>query len=187
MWRYKKFTAMPWLSFWSTKPSETDQKDSDTSKSLGQWADSSLPSRRPAHSSHPLLSSDDKPIITSSNWHVFPGFQTITSTILLTSVCIASYRFYRKYLRRVVAVSHISPSFFRKRSVLGKVTSVGDGDNFRIWHTPGGYLAGWGWWRPIPTSKKELKDKTVGEDLVFYHHAVANRSAYPDSCPTRGH
>jgi hypothetical protein len=43
------------------------------------------------------------------------------------------------------------------------VTSVGDGDNFRIYHTPGGRLAGWGWLpgRRIPMDKKELKDQTV--------------------------
>lgn len=40
---------------------------------------------------------------------------------------------------------------------------MGDGDNFRLYHTPGGKLTGWGWlpWKKVPTLKKELRDKTV--------------------------
>jgi endonuclease YncB( thermonuclease family) len=41
------------------------------------------------------------------------------------------------------------------------VTSVGDGDNFRFFHTPGGRLAGWGWLRSIPTDKKALRNQTI--------------------------
>jgi hypothetical protein len=49
------------------------------------------------------------------------------------------------------------------------VTSVGDGDNFRIFHTPGGRLAGWGWllWKRVPRGKKELRDNTVRNALSF--------------------
>jgi len=40
---------------------------------------------------------------------------------------------------------------------------VGDGDNFRLFHTPGGRLGGWEWFpgRMIPKEKKALQDKTV--------------------------
>lgn len=41
------------------------------------------------------------------------------------------------------------------------MTRVGDGDNFRFYHTPGGLLMGWGWLRKIPTTRKELKDETL--------------------------
>jgi len=43
------------------------------------------------------------------------------------------------------------------------VTSVGDADNFRLFHTPGGRLTGWGWLpgRRVHDDKKWLKDKTV--------------------------
>ncbi|RPB27164.1 SNase-domain-containing protein [Terfezia boudieri ATCC MYA-4762] len=70
---------------------------------------------------------------------------------------------YRAYVRRIPESSQIYPSFFRKRSLFGKVTSVGDGDNFRLYHTPGGRLLGWGWFpgRKVPTDPKELRQRTV--------------------------
>ena len=47
--------------------------------------------------------------------------------------------------------------------MFGYVTRVGDGDNFRLYHTPGGRLVGWGWlpWRQVPTQGKGLKNMTV--------------------------
>ncbi|KAF8424589.1 hypothetical protein EV426DRAFT_598560 [Tirmania nivea] len=70
---------------------------------------------------------------------------------------------YRAYVRRIPESSQIYPSFFRKRSLFGQVTSVGDGDNFRLYHTPGGRLLGWGWFpgRKVPTDPKELRQRTV--------------------------
>lgn len=93
--------------------------------------------------------------------------ENLVSTLILTGTCLAFYTFYRSYLRRIPTAGNISPGFFRKRSLVGRVTSVGDGDNFRIFHTPGGRLAGWGWlpWRKVPEGKKELKDKTVSVSL----------------------
>jgi hypothetical protein len=64
-------------------------------------------------------------------------------------------------LRHIPGSGHIAPSFFRRRSLLGKVTSVGDGDGFHMFHTPGGRLAGWGWLRSVPKDRKELKGRTV--------------------------
>lgn len=70
---------------------------------------------------------------------------------------------YRNYVRRIPTSSHIQPHFLRRRSVFGRVTSVGDGDNLRVFHTPGGMLTGWGWLpgRMIPVTRKDLKDQTV--------------------------
>lgn len=95
---------------------------------------------------------------------VFKQPQTILAAVVLTTVSLGLFRFYRTFLRRIPEAINIRPSYFQKRSILGKVTSVGDGDNFRIYHTPGGWLAGWGWlpWRKIPKDKKELKNQTVG-------------------------
>lgn len=47
--------------------------------------------------------------------------------------------------------------------MFGTVTSVGDADNFRLFHTPGGRLTGWGWLpgRQVPTEKGQLVGKTV--------------------------
>jgi hypothetical protein len=71
--------------------------------------------------------------------------------------------FYQSYLRRFPGPGHIAPNFFRRRSLFGKVTSVGDGDGFHMFHTPGGRLAGWGWLRRVPKDRKELKGRTVRE------------------------
>jgi endonuclease YncB( thermonuclease family) len=72
-------------------------------------------------------------------------------------------RVYKSRLRRIPNSEHIKPGQFRTRSVFGKVTSVGDGDNFRLFHTPGGRLAGWGWlpWRKVPTRREDLTGKTI--------------------------
>ncbi|KAJ5921682.1 Nuclease (SNase-like) OB-fold [Penicillium verhagenii] len=97
------------------------------------------------------------------DWSDFIEPRTIAPTILLTSGILFAVRLHRRYLRRVPDAPSISPSWLRRRTVFGQVTRVGDGDNFRIYHTPGGRLAGWGWlpWKKVPTTKKELKDKTV--------------------------
>ncbi|KAJ5630087.1 Nuclease (SNase-like) OB-fold [Penicillium herquei] len=97
------------------------------------------------------------------DWSAFIELRTLVPTVLLTSGILIGVRLHRSYLRRVPDAPSISSSWLRRRSVFGKVTSVGDGDNFRIYHTPGGRLAGWGWlpWKKVPTTKKELKDKTI--------------------------
>ncbi|KAK4154647.1 hypothetical protein C8A00DRAFT_14235 [Chaetomidium leptoderma] len=71
------------------------------------------------------------------------------------------FTFYQSYLRRIPAAGHIAPGFFRRRSLFGKVTSVGDGDGFHMFHTPGGRLAGWGWLRRVPKDRKALKGRTL--------------------------
>jgi endonuclease YncB( thermonuclease family) len=54
-------------------------------------------------------------------------------------------------------------SFFRKRSLYGVVTSVGDADNFHFYHTPGGILGGWGWLRHVPKPGRRalLRGQTI--------------------------
>jgi endonuclease YncB( thermonuclease family) len=61
----------------------------------------------------------------------------------------------------VPTVDYLKPHLLRKQALHGYVTSVGDGDNFRLFHTPGGRLAGWGWWRPIPQKRDALADQTI--------------------------
>lgn len=66
---------------------------------------------------------------------------------------------YNKYLRQLTKVTEIPSSVFRKRWLYGKVTAVGDGDNFHFFHMPGGLLGGWGWLREIPKlPKQEIKN-----------------------------
>lgn len=148
---------MRWPNFWS--PSENEEPDNEASARLpGEVLDSSPGTANPSDSS---LATNPVSNQLDLDWHSYITPQTLISTAVLTSGCIGFYKFYRTFLRRIPAAGNISPAFFRKRSVFGKVTSVGDGDNFRIYHTPGGWLAGWGWWRSIPTNKKALKDNTV--------------------------
>ena len=100
------------------------------------------------------------------NW-IAPAAAAVLSMSLLA--------FYQSYLRRIPAVDHIRPGFYRRRSLFGKVTSVGDGDGFHLFHTPGGRLAGWGWLRRVPKDKKKLKGKTV---------SCAPPSSYKPNPPT---
>jgi hypothetical protein len=100
----------------------------------------------------------------STDWlATFTDSRTIGPSIILTASTVAALRFYKSYLRRIPSVNHIKPEYFRRRSLFGKVTSVGDADNFRLFHTPGGRIAGWGWipWKRVPTKKDGLAKNTV--------------------------
>ncbi|KAL2849168.1 hypothetical protein BJY01DRAFT_211162 [Aspergillus pseudoustus] len=101
--------------------------------------------------------------LNSLTWESFTRPQTLIPTAILTTAILSGARFHRRYLRRFPDATSIPTAYFRHRSVFGKVTSVGDGDNFRIFHTPGGRLAGWGWlpWKRVPMGKKELRDNTI--------------------------
>ena len=146
----------PWQSGSSGSPGS--EKDSESSQS------SLLPVPVPTNSSKP------KPVswnerLNATDWEHFKEPRNWIPTLLVTATALASLQFYRSYLRRIPGVDHIQPAFFRKRSLFGRVTSVGDGDNFHMFHTPGGRLAGWGWLRSIPRERKELKGRTVRQFL----------------------
>lgn len=71
---------------------------------------------------------------------------------------------YKRYLRRIPNIEHVKPRMYRKRSIYGYVTRVGDGDNFRMFHTPGGLFMGWGWMpgrKPQDFTKLALVDNTL--------------------------
>lgn len=77
----------------------------------------------------------------------------ITSSVF--GVSILAVFLYRTRLRRIPTAAYLTPNMLKgKRILKGKVTSVGDSDNFRFYHTPGGVLAGWGWLRHVPTVSK---------------------------------
>ncbi|PVH16643.1 uncharacterized protein CXQ87_004938 [Candidozyma duobushaemuli] len=79
-----------------------------------------------------------------------------------TASILLSYKFYTRYIRRIRSYLDLSHDILDgQRNLYGKVTRVGDGDNFRFFHTPGGIIAGWGWLRKIPTKPSELKDETL--------------------------
>lgn len=80
----------------------------------------------------------------------------------LTVGLYSSYRLYNRYIRRVRTYLDLTPSILDgQRKLYGKVTRVGDGDNFRFYHTPGGVFMGWGWARQVPTTRSALKDETL--------------------------
>ncbi|ODH53593.1 hypothetical protein GX48_00011 [Paracoccidioides brasiliensis] len=102
--------------------------------------------------------------LTARDWAgEFKDPRNLIPTLLLTGGILFCVRIHRQYLRRIPLATNISPTYFHKRSLFGRVTSVGDGDNFRMYHTPGGRLAGWEWlpFRRVPRVKKELKDRTI--------------------------
>ncbi|GMG19140.1 unnamed protein product [Ambrosiozyma monospora] len=81
----------------------------------------------------------------------------------LTGAILGGYKFYRNRIRRFPTTKELPTKLLRKRYLYGKVTSVGDGDNFHFYHLPGGPLAGWGWLRKEPEINKfrQLKNQTI--------------------------
>ncbi|EHA53878.1 putative endonuclease lcl3 [Pyricularia oryzae] len=99
--------------------------------------------------------------LNKTDWEHYKEPRNWVPTAIATTTILAAVQFYRSYLRRIPGTNYIHPGFFRRRSLFGRVTSVGDGDNFHLFHTPGGRLAGWSWLRSIPTERKALKGKTI--------------------------
>lgn len=110
--------------------------------------------------------------LNATDWTHYTNPHNVIPVILLTTTILGSYSFYRSYLRRIPQATLIQPNFWRKRSLFGRVTKVGDGDGFRLFHMPGGRLAGWEWlpWRRVPKGRAGLKDKTVRVMLVQFGH-----------------
>lgn len=141
----------------------------------------------PANADQQASSDDQKPPITlggvlrGAKDQVSNAAQSITSTVggwtgipendvrvLLLGGTMAvgmvwSYSMYQRYLSRVCTSLDIPKDNYHRRVLYGKVTSVGDGDNFHFYHMPGGVFGGWGWLREIPEINqfKKLKDQTI--------------------------
>ncbi|RFU25027.1 hypothetical protein B7463_g11311, partial [Scytalidium lignicola] len=118
------------------------------------WA--STPETDEADKRRPVSWSDS---LNVTDW----SHRNIVPTLLLTTTILVSVKLYGSYLRRIPEAAYIQPGFFRKRSLFGTVTRVGDADNFHFFHTPGGRLTGWGWFpgRKVPTKKAGLKGNTI--------------------------
>ncbi|KKZ60166.1 hypothetical protein EMCG_05088 [[Emmonsia] crescens] len=210
---------MRWL-FWSSgsqqqMPNNENNDDNtpavaaaETNKSSSsppQCANCSTPITTPhTHSSPPFIPNsqsqnhsrrqrDWNASLSARDWAgEFKDPRNLIPTLLLTGGILFCVRIHRQYLRRIPVATNISPAYFHKRSLFGRVTSVGDGDNFRMFHTPGGRLAGWGWlpFRKVPTAKKELKDRTVYPHPSRRHRRPRTpplRAPSPTFLPRRPH
>lgn len=112
----------------------------------------------------------------------------LTNFLVDVGVCIGifgGFVFLKPYLSRIPNARSVPQYVFRRKPLLGKVVSVGDGDNFHFFHTPGGYLAGWGWLRKVPnTSARKPKGETIHVRLCGIdapERAHFGRPAQPDS------
>lgn len=114
--------------------------------------------------------------LNKTDWKHFLEVRQLVPAVVGATTILFCVHLYKRYLRRIPSTEFIKPTFFRKRSLFGTVTSVGDGDNFRLFHTPGGRLAGWGWlpWRRVPDKREDLKDKTVMLTLELHFWRDAN-------------
>ena len=124
------------------------------------WASNSTDSARNAETDKQHYGSGAT--VSLTDWRSYLTPQVVIPTAVLTGGFLIGRRVYALYFRRIPGTGKITSDFWRKRSLFGTVTSVGDGDGFRLFHTPGGRLTGWGWFpgRSVP-SGKALKDKTV--------------------------
>ncbi|AWU75281.1 uncharacterized protein C5L36_0B05280 [Pichia kudriavzevii] len=78
---------------------------------------------------------------------------------------LSLHRVYVCHLKQISRASDIPPSSMRKRWLYGHVTSVGDGDNFHLYHLPGGLRAGWGWLREVPLKHSQVRGQTISVRL----------------------
>lgn len=138
---------MPWP--WSSSPSGRDKegKSPGPGASTVSWNES----------------------LDVKDWDHYKDPRTWVPAFVITTVLLGGLKIYRTYLRRIPSVNYVLPHHFHRRTLFGRVTSVGDGDGFHLYHTPGGRMAGWGWLRTVPTDKKQLKGQTVrfGRDLAL--------------------
>jgi len=92
-----------------------------------------------------------------------PSVLALTAFALGSATAISTVLVYRRYGRRIRNVNSITPELLaRKRWLKGVVTSVGDADNFKFFHTP--TLGGYTWpfkFRSVPSVGKDLKDETL--------------------------
>ncbi|WVF69214.1 hypothetical protein IAT40_003990 [Kwoniella sp. CBS 6097] len=86
----------------------------------------------------------------------------IISAVGATCITLGSIAGYRRYWRRIRNANSVTSGMLeRKTWVRGVVTSVGDGDNLRLYHTPGPFFRYPFKFRSIPKTAKELKDETL--------------------------
>ncbi|KAH9003774.1 nuclease [Lactarius hatsudake] len=122
----------------------------------------------PAHASEPQSHQTDGSTPTPAHDNSrLPDQPDTNATIALafllgSATTLSTYAIYRRFFTRLASAEWVTPSMLRRRPwVTGVVTRVGDGDNFRLYHTPG-----FGWrgplkFRHIPRHSRDLVGKTI--------------------------
>ncbi|PKI83556.1 micrococcal nuclease [Malassezia vespertilionis] len=99
----------------------------------------------------------------SGVWAVIGGILSTPIGAALTSVAVATGATYVwwRYLRRIPNTGYLTPAVLKTHTTLvGKVTSVGDADGFRVYHTPGLPILRTLFHR-VPSKPSALRDQTI--------------------------
>ncbi|CCA73402.1 hypothetical protein PIIN_07356 [Serendipita indica DSM 11827] len=112
------------------------------------------------HSRYETTQKELQPL--KSSWSSLPDNAKLGIAIVGSSLLtVAGVWVYKRHMKRIPNSQFVTAEDFnRRRWITGIVTSVGDADNFRLFHTPS---IGWRWplkFRSIP-SGKDLKDQTL--------------------------
>ncbi|ORX40102.1 hypothetical protein BD324DRAFT_587298 [Kockovaella imperatae] len=91
-----------------------------------------------------------------------PAAVGLLSAVAALGIAGGGWYGYRVLWKRVRNVNDVTgPMLEKQRWIKGVVTSVGDGDNFRVFHTPGPFYRWPFKLRSVPSTSKELKDQTL--------------------------
>lgn len=169
-------SSSPWSSYlpsFFTPSSSTSTEVTLDHRNLRSIADT-FSDRPLASSSPPPTPSTSSPSTSSTS---FPplAFPTSLSEVLANPTAVAilsatsgagltliSLRLYRRHWRRIRNAEEVTPGMIDgRRWINGTVTSVGDGDNFRLFHTPGPFYSYPIKIRSIPATTKELRNETL--------------------------
>ncbi|KAL9107871.1 MAG: hypothetical protein Q9227_007289 [Pyrenula ochraceoflavens] len=172
---------MPWPSIWPFTSSSSSDNNKSSKKQDQNQSTTSLFSPPISSTSSTTNQTPDHSLLTRLSTHPLESALLILS---ISASSILAYRTHQRYLSRIPTASAIPPSFYRRRTLRGLCTSVGDGDNFRLYHAPGGRLLGYfwlpgrrvraaeanantgtidgPWWRPSKAGRRRLKsDDTI--------------------------
>lgn len=137
---------------WPFGSSDSERSEDKKNKNERPEQHESKPAKSPLVWTEVLGSSDIDPFEAAKEW---------APVVVFSLAGLSLLQLYANYLRRIPGAAYVRPNFFRNRSLFGRVTSVGDGDNFHMFHTPGGRAVGWGWLRKVPEKRKELRQRTI--------------------------
>lgn len=158
---------MRWPDWLSSKSSSSHDEgpDSPSSRKSAGWLDPLTSITATASPASPKASKPPVSWTDSLNATHWTSAEILVPTVVLTATTLAAFKIYTVYLRRIPQATFITPPALQgNRSIFGYVTSVGDGDTFRLYHTPGGRLLGWGWlWgrRVAEFDRGKLKEQTI--------------------------